>query len=103
VNYELARELKVAGFPRKDPLAWDLWEYATDGKPGTYIGAPTLEELIEACGKDFQELQRSRSGTWDAFGHKAYGKAFIGGTSDTPTEAVARLWLALNHTVFSKS
>jgi hypothetical protein len=59
---------------------------------------PTLEELIEACGEQFSKLKRGRGGeTWVA-------QWFKGGTSDdviaeigsTPTEAVARLWLALH-------
>jgi hypothetical protein len=53
MDYELAKQLIDAGFPKK-----------TDGPDGFFVHAkgqfaavanpPTLEELIEACGKPFR-------------------------------------------------
>lgn len=60
-----------------------------------YEGGFELSQLIEACGEEFEELSRDKSGNWDAFGNRAY-KAYISGTKATPTEAVATLWLALH-------
>jgi hypothetical protein len=58
--------------------------------------APTLEELIEACGNGFFELVRSTNYTsnkqWQAYA-EVDGDVCFG---STPAEAVARLWLALN-------
>lgn len=58
-----------------------------------FVKRPTLEELIEACGDDFVRLRKSGS-LWEAWGY------FLKNGHDihalTPTEAVARLWLALN-------
>ena len=58
---------------------------------------PTLSELIDACGEEFQGMSRLGDGTWEAhlIGYSnAYGH--VHGT--TPEEAVARLWLAINTT-----
>ena len=49
--YELAKELKEVGF--RQP-------------PGGFIYIPTLEELIEACGEMFGELERTTDGWWKA-------------------------------------
>lgn len=101
MNYELAKELKEAGFPQpcldKDGLAHGDWVYPSDpyryGNEDKGIYRPTLEELIEACGEEFDCLERLDDNDWIAYG---------GDTDDfnqlahTPTEAVAMLWLALN-------
>jgi hypothetical protein len=116
--YELAQQLKDAGFPQeagKDfgsyyalPPAnspapgWGKMglsvlfteerraEYEKE-TPGVLAKVPMLETLIEACGKFFRLDQLVNSGTWLAF--SKYDHAEEG---STPTEAVARLWLALN-------
>jgi hypothetical protein len=57
------------------------------------VYVPTLSELIEACGDGFYSLERIHpNGTWKALA-QWIAKSF---TSDTPDEAVAKLWLALN-------
>jgi len=102
MNYELARELKESGFPfhgiAEGKEAWDGKVYIEEGTLLAYA-LPTLEELIEACTNTMEEkciyrleydwFERSweaNAGTADEH-YKSYGK--------TPTEAVARLWLAL--------
>jgi hypothetical protein len=78
MDYELAQELKEAGFPTKKQL---ITRYNRD------IAVPTLEELIEACGKKFMTLRLRHDAQWEVNGE------FI---SRTPVEGVARLWLALH-------
>lgn len=97
MDYELAEQLKDAGFPQ------GIDEYSqyveSDGsiccywnriETGAYI--PTLEELIEACGDDFGSLYQGGELGWVADKHihecEQEGKTTI--------EAVARLYLALN-------
>jgi len=89
MNYELANELRDAGFPqegegrkigRPDALYWRGAERAY---------APTLSELIEACGSGFHQLRRADFAPFVAIG------LTCSGTGQTPDEAVARLWLAL--------
>ena len=113
MNYDLARELRDAGFPqmgdgdalilhnRKDPendqtmsvIPWAIYVYHPQkGKEVMY--APSLSELIEACGESFEALtmEHSHQGNgWNAI-------AFYGGRhghGGSPEEAVARLWLAM--------
>ena len=72
MTYELAKELKDAGFPqtRRDATL------PLDRERGTVepLMVPTLSELIDACGECFGSLGRG----WH------------------DDESVARLWLALN-------
>lgn len=113
MNYALAKELKDAGFPTK-PLG--LWITKDNSEPhllpkniqpGDIIATdykdhavyvPTLSELIEACGKDFASLEfhpNDETGPrWWTASHLSSG--MIETMGDTPEEAVARLWLALN-------
>lgn len=111
MNYELAKELKDAGFPHE----WckDMSEKAPQMCGSTCEEMdcyPTLEELIEACGDvkfalfgPGTSLQTEED---TAFGVVLHGKEQISGwlakgtdtaaRGSSPTEAVARLWLALN-------
>lgn len=113
MNYELAKELKDAGFPQYGHNYDEggnrcivqgrfIEGNAKDG--GTLEGtayAPTLSELIEACGEDFKYLSKRDDGKWVGGNHS--GKIVHGEYTEhsyqfgeTPSEAVARLWLALN-------
>ncbi len=88
MDYELAVELKNAGFPHKDICGFR----APDCDCRDEIN---LSELIEACGEGFYQLTRSISalGDWFADGNKGeWGRT----NGFTPEEAVARLWLVLN-------
>lgn len=84
MNYELAKELKEAGFPQMDI------DENLSGEPRPY--RPTLSELIEACGEEFYKLTKQVEG-WYAMSMSALKEI---GPCPTPEEAVARLWLALN-------
>lgn len=101
MDYELAKQLKNAGFP------FDWIEYDIDGI--NQITKPTLSQLIEACGDDFAELVRINYPKGNIF-YQAYPtdewfdkskndcvRDCCGyETGDTPEEAVARLWLELH-------
>lgn len=108
MNYELAKELKDAGFSQEDRH----WYYSLDTIPETLwcynvlepiilpdtklVAAPTIEELIEECGIPFRELKRHTHGWSSSSARQAGG---IQRKGRNPTEAVARLWLALNKKV----
>ena len=102
MNYELVRELKEAGFPQDLGGQREERCYIHErGHMYTYENAsfdvelyiPNLEELLEACGDAFSSLNRFPH-VWTCHG---YGKTSIEiKEGKTPTEAVARLWLALN-------
>lgn len=104
VGYELAKKLEDAGFPQNirekiEPLTVDVSNVGEifDEALGILRGdmlVPTLEELIEACGNDLDQLENTMDG-WRAYGSKGdepieiyWGK--------TPSEAVANLWLSLH-------
>jgi hypothetical protein len=107
MNEELAKELKDAGFPMR-PLDShnynDAWRDPIPG--GNWYYFPTLEELIEACGDDINAVIFSKPGKyWVGSAGKLadsivglYGAEFLSHGMN-PTEAVARLWLALNKKV----
>lgn len=100
MKYELAKELKDAGFPQLGDGGYAVDnDYHDKHRPdcGCMVYIPTLEELIEACGKPFMSLYRNDDGSgWTAFkfGDRIFDGNLIEG--DTPTEAVTRLWLTLN-------
>jgi len=93
MNPPLVKQLKDAGFPIRRYPEWALekdglvpaveWEK-------NYV--PTLSELIEACGEDFSHLYKGNKSDWFVEG------LFVDERYDgqTPEEAVANLWLALN-------
>jgi hypothetical protein len=112
MDYELAKELKDAGFPQK--LVYGTAFYEEDGKAITYVGecningetpgcgcgpgsyapdvrVPTLEELTAACGQDRPIDIR----IWPTNSSAVIsGRGF--GEGPTPLKAVAKLWIALN-------
>lgn len=101
MNYELAKQLKDAGFPIEScsvgPNCEQWWYF-----PGEEaIHAPTLEELIAACGENLASLQNAGLMGWFAWkdfpdGLEKDGEMGTAFTGSTPSEAVANLWLALN-------
>ena len=104
MNYELAKELKDAGFPLKytkviyaifDLIVYDGdEEVKKEGGFADYAIMPTLSELIEACGGYFSSLNRGID-YWFANGVK--GVHGFNERGSTPEEAIARLWLALQN------
>ena len=115
MTYELCKELKDAGFPQGNNIAWGKY-YITSTAIGTleeiarlrtknsslipsneFIYIPTLSELIEACGKGFLDLCRAtdvNTGKTVWIVHSNMIEKGQGST--TPENAVAYLWLQLN-------
>ena len=54
MDYQLAKELKKAGFPQ-DAHTDDFFDVASS--PEERTSRPTLEELIDACGEKCQILE----------------------------------------------
>jgi hypothetical protein len=112
MNYDLAKELKDEGFPQgRSPWVYLVVQtrgnephyilgvrYGSHGyKPEEVLGsidAPTFEELIETCGSEKLTIANTYKSIkldhWRASNNKIHSQG------STPTEAVARLWLALN-------
>lgn len=80
MDYELAKELKDAGFPfKRNTHTHTLWW-------------PTLEELIAQLAGNFYTLERISDTSFQAHS-PVYNNYEIGSTASI---ALARLWLALN-------
>lgn len=94
MTYELAKQLKDTGFPiteKADRLSPER-TYHTNNLEYAYH--PTLEELISACGEQFWKLIKDDAyGNWAAISPRNSQHVALG---ETPSEAVSRLWLALN-------
>lgn len=101
MNYELAKELKDAGFLQPDKDNYYPGDYLGGHAENERAYAPTLEELIEACGENNFTLQHPNGADfWTAGTSDTWmGDKTAVGQGSTPTEAVARLWLALNKKV----
>ncbi len=100
MNYELAKELKEAGFPQKRAGTFYNPEDSIDGSFQRCY-APDLEELLEACGEKFGGLVRLQNGRWNAATPvldtgMSYGNPATEIEEADPISAVAKLWLALN-------
>lgn len=120
--YELAKELKDAGFPQDGKNCQTLqsergelcgrqytnYEEAREKHDkecgdwdckktiqNTDVYDPTLSELIEACGDGFERLDRMRDEAWGVIGYTSEHDELTD-IQKTPKEAVARLWLARN-------
>jgi len=94
MDRELARQLKEAGLDTNgDEPAYQY--FTIDGER---YRAPTLEELLEACGA-YVYLLPLDDGWGAGKSSRPFDRRFrfdTKATGDTPQEAVARLWLALN-------
>ena len=99
--YELAKKLKQAGFPQHGRSHNDNGSIAMltrddNDKAAHAMYVPTLEELINACDALVEGcvFLSGHKDQWSAIdGQDGFG--IYGGDGQTPTEAVARLWLAL--------
>lgn len=99
MNYELAKQLKDAGFPQHLDPTWVEDEGVVSSLG--YSLLPTLSELIEACKEDFVTLRKTSNG-WEATGHKVVEdkeRTIAAYSCETPEEAVAKLWLFFNEKV----
>lgn len=98
MNYELAKELKEAGFPQDGDNRDAVGEPVHAGNFGTgFAYVPTLEELIDACGYNFHSVAQQES--CGILGWRARSRAkrpIVSVAAFSCLEAVARLWLALN-------
>jgi hypothetical protein len=112
MDYSTAKKLKESGFPQEmeigDPFyrhgelvfqgEWesDSSSYMYDDHTklaDSYFKAPTLTELIEACGESFNMLVKDPDfpKRWIAFSKNGLNSPSV----ETPEIAVANLWLAL--------
>lgn len=94
MDYELAKQLKEAGFPQTSDSEYKhIYPNETATRLGTDgMREPTLSELIEACGDDFIQLRKTHNkprSLWLASSLETDESA------ETPEEAVAKLWLEL--------
>ena len=94
MNYELAKQLRDAGFPK---------EIVLSNNPSSHCEYPCLTELIAACptnmGKATFVLGSANQGKeWVAcyFDFAMNRGAEFNESASTPVEAVARLWLAIH-------
>jgi hypothetical protein len=96
VNYDLANDLKEAGFLQSGAGSRAAPPDKVVVRRDDFAYVPTLEELINACGDAYGNLSRwdqgNDKGNWHAISYDADYDEW----GATPTEAVARLWLALN-------
>jgi hypothetical protein len=105
ISYQLAQQLKDAGFPQNRSLQYfdddaelQIRGYSKDTTlPSDRVDCPTLSELIEAC-EHFRTLERIDGRWWaDAWDIETRRK-IADAKGATPDEAVARLRLALIRT-----
>jgi hypothetical protein len=99
LSYQLAKELKDAGFPQGGSGSWLLDPDAVVIRSGARVYAPTLSELIEAFEgyssvslemKDSRKLERWAANASPRREPKDWE------LGSTPEEAMARLWLELS-------
>ena len=106
MNYELCKRLKDAGFPQRILTTANVKQSDLDAMRAAREGlrVSTLEELIEACGQTFRDLEKysnTENGViiykWQANAYNESTRPYevAKGKGVTPTEAVANLWLAL--------
>jgi len=91
INYQLAKQLKDAGYSQEMGEGVMVSPVIFDKKKCVY--KPTLSELIDACGEEFVALIAPTviEKRWSAvrlLRTDLFGK--------TPEEAVAKLWIKLN-------
>jgi hypothetical protein len=97
ISYQLARKLKDAGFPQSE-LARAQRQAGYD-----YVSLPTLSTLIEACKDQFGALAKTPD-CWVACEYiSERGRWTNAHEGESPEDAVARLWLALNQAATADS
>lgn len=116
IDYELAKELKDAGFPQQGNIGAKYYSFIAHPRMGIpaqyvvttqisedaqfdkvandYTRIPALEELIEPCIDDKFLLIHDEDG-WYAENRPGMSPS----DCKTPLEAVARLWLDINKKV----
>ena len=104
MDKDLAEQLKHAGFPQRlrygthyyphDKSNIHVWTEDGDPPPDT-VKAPSLEELIEACGTNLESLERLAPSMWNAW-NGILGDQSVTAEGSSPIQTIARLWMALN-------
>ena len=92
MDYHLAERLRDPGFPQSGAGRHIGAPIAVVWRARDLVYAPALEELIAACGDQFGEMARRPDGSFEA---TACGGS-LKQTGNSPTDAVARLWLTIN-------
>ncbi len=114
MTYELAKQLKDSGFPQEDKhwywctftfpeTLWCINALEKKGLDKEYecmTAAPTLTELIDACGDKFKSLETDSGNWWyagagDWLNPVSRIREYSEG-GPTREEAVAKLYIALN-------
>lgn len=110
MNYELCKELKDAGFKSNSGNIFIsnyinkpiekcencAEEYGFEPYNDEVVYIPSLSELIEACGNDFECLKYRGSNKWECGEISPFELWTTLSEGSTPEEAVARLWLEIN-------
>jgi len=104
MKYELALQLKKAGFPQGKYYKHHIHINGKLSIKKQDVYYPTLSELIEACGDGFQDVARRidvdgyTQEDFIAHGWKQENdqRVMFGVISSTPEEAVSNLYIALN-------
>jgi hypothetical protein len=105
ITFELAKKLKEASYSHngiQKCLKDHQHPISTESGICEYLPCPTLSELIEACGDDFEALTMERSHVGNGWNAIAFHSSRHGHGS-TPDEAVASLWLSLHPTEITKN
>ena len=99
MDYELAKELKDAGFRFSERDEDEYGDFYKDEDDGVFYHYPTLSELIEACGEDLSAMLFidnkwvvGRQGMPFSYLSEQHTQA----KGATLEEAVSKLWLTLN-------
>ncbi len=118
MDYSLAKKLKEKEFPQESSIQYcdechTKWNYDNDGPNGCncwekYTGSdeelsmscvPTLEEMIEALGDDFEMVRKvfaHDTGKFLYWFAECTNRTGICCKGKTPIEAMANLFIALN-------
>jgi hypothetical protein len=99
MKYELAKQLKEAGFPQIHFCCKKEDHDCRADEPDCIIkvlSTPTLSELIEACGDRFAYVAKDLEFGWRARADGGDSGSLPPCNGSTPEEAVTKLWLALN-------
>jgi hypothetical protein len=94
MDYELAKQLRDAGFLQAGTGRWIGPPDKVFWRSGDRVYVPTFEELIKACRTDVESLTQELSLTGDKWVATTFGRN-KSARGNTPAEAMARLWLAV--------
>ena len=105
LNYKEGKELRDNKYPQGGKgfglFPDDLTEFPYRGdEPNVHkdvVYIPTLSELIEAVGEEFNRLERDVDSDTSVVYFVAYAHELLrGSVGKTPSQAVKNLWISLN-------